>query len=113
MKSCSSSSRSIRYSPQDVENLTHCDCKPPHAIYEQIVWTLKNPQRIFKGCPVRDKTKECNVYGFLDVELPSQYYKELLFNLYHENKQLKGILKKSDQVRASNHHGHVEDQVKS
>ncbi|GKD71173.1 hypothetical protein Tco_1325263 [Tanacetum coccineum] len=39
-----------------------------------------NPGRRFKECPVR----KCNLYGFIDDEFPSQYYKDLLFHQYAE-----------------------------
>ncbi|GJV21254.1 hypothetical protein Tco_1370274 [Tanacetum coccineum] len=63
----SSSSSSYRRYNQDVSNKTHC----------------------FKGCPIRDKSKKCGVYGFLDLELPSDYYKGLVYSLHEENKALK------------------------
>ncbi|GJS35007.1 hypothetical protein Tco_0533389 [Tanacetum coccineum] len=34
----------------------------------------------FRGCPIRDKSKKCGVYGFLDLELPSDYYKGLVYS---------------------------------
>ncbi|GJZ91171.1 hypothetical protein Tco_0663098 [Tanacetum coccineum] len=43
----------------------------------------------FRGCPIRDKSKKCGVYGFLDLELPSDYYKGLVYSLHEENKALK------------------------
>ncbi|GJR08275.1 bifunctional riboflavin kinase/FMN phosphatase-like protein [Tanacetum coccineum] len=43
----------------------------------------------FRGCPIRDKSKKCGVYGFLDLELPSDYYKGLVYSLHKENKALK------------------------
>ncbi|GJR45923.1 L-arabinokinase-like protein [Tanacetum coccineum] len=46
-------------------------------------------RRRFKGCPIRDKGKKCGVYGFLDLELPGEYYKQLVYNLHEENKALK------------------------
>ncbi|GJS15735.1 reverse transcriptase domain-containing protein [Tanacetum coccineum] len=58
---------------QDVSNTTHCNC--PNPILEHVAWTLDNRGRRFKGCPIRDKTKECGVHGFLDLELPFEYYK--------------------------------------
>ncbi|GJU31452.1 photosystem I assembly protein Ycf4, chloroplast [Tanacetum coccineum] len=44
--------------------------------------------RRFKGCPIRDKGKKCGVYGFLDLELPGEYYKQLVYNLHEEDKAL-------------------------
>ncbi|GJX02249.1 hypothetical protein Tco_0186162 [Tanacetum coccineum] len=37
-------------------------------------------------CYNQDK---CGVYGFLDLELPSDYYKGLVYSLHEENKALK------------------------
>ena len=34
------------------------------------------------------KTKKCGVYGFIDLELPGDYYNQMVYNLYHENKAL-------------------------
>ncbi|GJW41158.1 hypothetical protein Tco_0067003 [Tanacetum coccineum] len=48
-----------------------------------------NHLRRFRGCPIRDKSKKCGVYGFLDLELPSDYYKGLVYSLHEENKALK------------------------
>ncbi|GJU16578.1 hypothetical protein Tco_1144544 [Tanacetum coccineum] len=60
---------------------TPCDCKPPHPIPIQTAWTTDNPGRRFRGCPIRDKSKKCGVYGFLDLELPSDYYKANIGNV--------------------------------
>ncbi|GKF53855.1 hypothetical protein Tco_0160765 [Tanacetum coccineum] len=60
----SSSSSSYRRYNQDVSNKTHCDCKPPRPIPIQTAWTTDNPGRRFRGCPIRDKSKKCGVYGF-------------------------------------------------
>ncbi|GJT45921.1 hypothetical protein Tco_0954636 [Tanacetum coccineum] len=46
-----------------------------------------------KVCPIRDKSKKCGVYGFLDLELPGDYYKSLVYNLHDENKALKKMNK--------------------
>ncbi|GKC28399.1 hypothetical protein Tco_1035693 [Tanacetum coccineum] len=71
----SSSSSSYRRYNQDVSNKTHYDCKPPHPIPIQTAWTTDNPGRRFRGFLIRDKSKKCGVYGFLNLELPSDYYK--------------------------------------
>ncbi|GJY79394.1 hypothetical protein Tco_0485195 [Tanacetum coccineum] len=90
MSSSSSTSYRRCYSRnQDVTHKTHCDCDPPHPIPVQTSWTIDNPGRRFKGCPIRDKGKKCGVYGFLDLELPGEYYKQLVYNLHEENKALK------------------------
>ncbi|GKD60335.1 hypothetical protein Tco_1297844, partial [Tanacetum coccineum] len=80
---------------QDVTHKTHCECDPPHPIPVQTAWTIENPGRRFKGCPIRDKDKKCGVYGFLDLELPSNYYKRLVYDLHEVNKALKMMNKMS------------------
>ncbi|GJX45121.1 hypothetical protein Tco_0261797 [Tanacetum coccineum] len=57
----SSSSSSYRRYNQDVSNKTHCDCKPPHPILIQTAWTTDNPDRRFRGCPIRDKSKKTSI----------------------------------------------------
>ncbi|GJT74423.1 hypothetical protein Tco_1041148 [Tanacetum coccineum] len=74
---------------------TQCDCDPLHPILVKTAWTIDNPGRRFKGCPIRDKDKKCGVYGFLDLELPSDYYKRLFYDLHEENKALKRMNKMS------------------
>ena len=64
----------------DVANMTHCKCKPPHPLVQKVSWTPTNPGRRFKSCP----TRGCKVYGFLDPELPSQYYIDLLYREHEE-----------------------------
>ncbi|GJX06615.1 hypothetical protein Tco_0194547 [Tanacetum coccineum] len=49
----------------------------------------------FKGCPIHDKNKKCRAYGFLDLELTSDYYKRLLYDLHEDNKALKRMNKMS------------------
>nr|GEV34691.1 photosystem I assembly protein Ycf4, chloroplast [Tanacetum cinerariifolium] len=94
--SSSSSTSYRRYNRnQDVTHKTHCDCDPSHPIPVQTVWTLENAGRRFKGCTIHDKDKICGVYGFLDLELPSDYYKRLLYDLHDENKALKMMNKMS------------------
>lgn len=57
----------------------------------------------------RTKIKKCEVYGFLDDELPSQYYKDLMFKLYKDNELLECNLHcLTHQV-----HGHEPYEVKS
>ncbi|GKF27867.1 hypothetical protein Tco_0094209, partial [Tanacetum coccineum] len=53
----SSSSTSYRWynRNQDVTHKTHFECEPPHPIPVQTAWTIKNPGRRFRGCPIRDK----------------------------------------------------------
>ena len=98
---------------------THCECKPPLPVVEQIAWTLGNPGRRFKACPiyvsylakvhiyflvvmfykimysfilVGQAHKMC-IYVFTDVELPNEFYKDLFFKLKEENKRLKKMEK--------------------
>ncbi|GJS11843.1 hypothetical protein Tco_0368639 [Tanacetum coccineum] len=47
------------------------------------------------------KIKKCRVYGFLDLELPFDYYKRLLYDLHEENKSLKRMNKMSSGVEDS------------
>ncbi|GKC21707.1 hypothetical protein Tco_1023857, partial [Tanacetum coccineum] len=42
-----------------------------------------------KDAPFETKEKKYGVYGFLDLELPGEYYKQLVYNLHEENKALK------------------------
>ncbi|GJZ42640.1 hypothetical protein Tco_0589895 [Tanacetum coccineum] len=92
--SSSSSTSYRRYDRnQDVTHKTHCECEPPHPILVQVAWTIENPGRRFKGCPIRDKDKKCRVYGFLNLELPPDYYKQLLYDLHEETKALKRMNK--------------------
>nr|GEU42576.1 ribonuclease H-like domain-containing protein [Tanacetum cinerariifolium] len=79
----SSSSPSRYYIPcadEDVATKTHCNCKIPLPLKIQVSWTQTNLGRRFKECLVR----KCRFHGFIDDELPSQYYKELLFHQYDE-----------------------------
>ncbi|GJS64422.1 hypothetical protein Tco_0678986 [Tanacetum coccineum] len=39
--------------------------------------------------PHSRQRKKCSVYGFLDLELPGEYYKQLVYNFHEENKALK------------------------
>ncbi|GKB61805.1 hypothetical protein Tco_0917991 [Tanacetum coccineum] len=98
MSSSSSRRYYSRYQDEDIATRTHCKCKPPHLLKVKVAWTRINPGRRFKGCPIYDKDTKCFVYGFLDDELPSEYYKELLYNLYVENKSLKQSLRNKDNL---------------
>ncbi|GKB07166.1 hypothetical protein Tco_0835399 [Tanacetum coccineum] len=104
MSSSTSSSRSYRifYTKEEILAMTHCKCEIP--IYQQVAWTPTNPGRRFKGCPKYDKGKKCEVYGFINDELPSEYYKELFYKLHMENKELSSKLKNlSNQECAHNY----------
>ncbi|PWA62404.1 hypothetical protein CTI12_AA365690 [Artemisia annua] len=87
----SSFSRSNRMTLQEAWDATHCKCSLP--VEAQVAWTLDNPGRRFKACPIYDENDKCDFYGFLDPELPTDYYRYLFFNLHEENKNLKNMLK--------------------
>ncbi|GJS20921.1 hypothetical protein Tco_0449553 [Tanacetum coccineum] len=93
MPSSSSSSQSYRrtYTKEEIICMTHCKCEIP--IYQQVAWTSINPGRRFKACPIYDKKEKCDVYGFIDDELPLEYYKDLFYKLHNKNKELKSKLK--------------------
>nr|GEW94701.1 hypothetical protein [Tanacetum cinerariifolium] len=95
MSSSSSTSYRQYNRNQDVTHKTHYDCDPPHPIPVQMAWTLENAGKRFKGCPIRDKDKTYRVHGFFDLELPSDYYKRLVYDLHEKNKALKMINKMS------------------
>ncbi|GKD78762.1 hypothetical protein Tco_1341383, partial [Tanacetum coccineum] len=48
--SLSSRSRFKRYTKEEILARTHCDC--PLPIEMQVTWTITNPGRRFKGCPI-------------------------------------------------------------
>ncbi|GJR05403.1 hypothetical protein Tco_0528387 [Tanacetum coccineum] len=58
-------------------------CKCSHQLIVQIAKTRKNPGKRFVTC------SKCNVYNFLDDDLPSEYYKELLYEIFQKQKQSK------------------------
>ncbi|KAJ9537299.1 hypothetical protein OSB04_015415 [Centaurea solstitialis] len=45
-------------------------------------WTKANPGRRFLSCPNYGSSKKCNMFQFVDDELPNQYYKELVYQLH-------------------------------
>ncbi|PWA70354.1 photosystem I assembly protein ycf4, chloroplast [Artemisia annua] len=55
----------------------------------------------FLRVPIEDENEKCNFYGFLDPELPNEYYKALFFDLHEENKRLKNMLKRRNSTEAS------------
>ncbi|GJW87532.1 hypothetical protein Tco_0162872 [Tanacetum coccineum] len=77
----------------NIANVTHCECKPALPMNVQVSWTRINLGRRFKCCPKYDIKQQCGVFGFLDYELPSDYYKELLYNEHWENQSLKHMLR--------------------
>ncbi|KAJ9567625.1 hypothetical protein OSB04_003591 [Centaurea solstitialis] len=42
-------------------------------------WTNCNPGRRFVSCPNYGSERRCRKFKFLDVELPNEYYKDLMF----------------------------------
>ncbi|GJW82871.1 hypothetical protein Tco_0156016 [Tanacetum coccineum] len=58
-------------------------CKCNRQLTVQTAKTRKNPGKRFVTC------SKCNVYDFLDDDLPSEYYKELLYGMLQKHKQLK------------------------
>ncbi|GKF07307.1 hypothetical protein Tco_0041531, partial [Tanacetum coccineum] len=48
--SSSSRSRYKRYTKEEILARTHCDC--PLLVEMQVAWTITNPIRRFKGCPI-------------------------------------------------------------
>ncbi|GJR91508.1 hypothetical protein Tco_0215519 [Tanacetum coccineum] len=71
----------------------------------QVAWIITNPGRRFKGCPIFDEDAKCNFYGFFDDELPSDYHKQLFFQLHEENKMLKKNMGKNKKKFNSSHEG--------
>ncbi|GKE33734.1 hypothetical protein Tco_1453056 [Tanacetum coccineum] len=58
-------------------------CKCNRQLTVQTAKTKKNPGKRFVTC------SKCNVYDFLDDVLPSEYYKELLYGMFQNQKQSK------------------------
>ncbi|GJU09952.1 hypothetical protein Tco_1132348 [Tanacetum coccineum] len=58
-------------------------CKCSRQLTVQTAKTKKNQGKRFVTC------SKCNVYDFLDDDLPSEYYKELLYEMFEKQKQLK------------------------
>ncbi|GKB71863.1 zinc finger, GRF-type containing protein [Tanacetum coccineum] len=59
---------------------SHCKCG--HRLTVKTSWTKENPGKRFIACPIYDKSKKCGVYQIFDEELPSDYYRELLYDLH-------------------------------
>ncbi|PWA34075.1 hypothetical protein CTI12_AA621830 [Artemisia annua] len=91
----SSSSYTSKYKErthQEIIDATHCECRVLCPVKEQVAWTPTNPARRFKACPKREKHKNYGFYGFLDPELPSEYYKAKVFSLYLEKERYLAML---------------------
>ncbi|GKD54116.1 hypothetical protein Tco_1287503, partial [Tanacetum coccineum] len=58
-------------------------CKCSRQLTVQTAKTRKNPGKRFVTC------SKCKVYDFLDDDLPSEYYKELLYGMFQNKKQSK------------------------
>ncbi|GJV57555.1 hypothetical protein Tco_1458560 [Tanacetum coccineum] len=98
--SSSSLARYYQRQYQSVINRTHCKCPLPTK--EQVSWTRTNPWQRFKAFPIYDKEKSCRLYIFLDLELPSQYYKYLLFHMHVGNVELRNLCMIDDMVLTNN-----------
>ncbi|GJZ32981.1 hypothetical protein Tco_0578417 [Tanacetum coccineum] len=48
------------------------------------------------SCPIFDENEKCGFYGFLDPELPSEYYKDLLYKMHVEKKKFKKMFRSPD-----------------
>nr|XP_043614398.1 uncharacterized protein LOC122586478 [Erigeron canadensis] len=70
---------------RDGERLCYCGFR----INPRTSWTRKNPGRRFLSCPIVDDKRKCQLYQFLDEGLPTQYYKDLVFQLHNKLKSLK------------------------
>nr|GFA08536.1 hypothetical protein [Tanacetum cinerariifolium] len=51
---------------------------------------------------IDDKGKNYGVYGFINDELPSEYYKKLFYKLHMENKELRSKLKNLSRQECGN-----------
>nr|GEV69018.1 hypothetical protein [Tanacetum cinerariifolium] len=58
-------------------------CKCNRQLTVETAKTKKNPGKRFVTC------SKCNVYDFLDDDLSSEYYKELLYGMFQKQKQSK------------------------
>ncbi|GKD77696.1 hypothetical protein Tco_1340317 [Tanacetum coccineum] len=61
-------------------------CKCNRQLTLQTAKTRKNPGKRFVTC------SKCNVYDFLDDDLLSEYYKELLYRMFQKKKQVINVL---------------------
>nr|GEV71424.1 hypothetical protein [Tanacetum cinerariifolium] len=60
-----------------------------------------NPEQHTRTKHIDDKKKKYGFYGFTDLELPSDYYKDLLYNTHEENNKLKNMGKSSSSNEAN------------
>ncbi|GJX62685.1 hypothetical protein Tco_0295585 [Tanacetum coccineum] len=73
------SSSEYRLIGDKIEHFHKCE----RRLTVQTTTTRKNPGKRFISCSV------CGVYDFLDDDLPSEYYKDLLCEMYQKKKRLK------------------------
>ncbi|GKB09936.1 hypothetical protein Tco_0843859 [Tanacetum coccineum] len=72
-----------------------------------------------RDAPFATKIKKCGVYGFLDLELPSDYYKHLLNDLHEENKALNrmnkisGVMEDSSKRMSNNSNNQMVKDLKA
>ncbi|PWA46003.1 hypothetical protein CTI12_AA512870 [Artemisia annua] len=64
---------------------THCRCGLGMTV--KTAWTKENPRKRFISCPKFDKGKKCGFYEFFDDDLPSDYYRELLYDEHQKAKR--------------------------
>ncbi|PWA55581.1 hypothetical protein CTI12_AA422550 [Artemisia annua] len=57
-------------------------CKCGHRLTVKTAWTPENPGKRFIACPDYDTRSKCAVFQFFYDDLPSDYYRELLFDLH-------------------------------
>ncbi|GKC51075.1 calcium-binding EF-hand family protein, partial [Tanacetum coccineum] len=69
----------IRVISGKIEHLCKCD----RRLTVQTATTRENSGKRFVLCSV------CNVCDFLDDDLPSEYYKDLLYGMFQKHKRLK------------------------
>ncbi|GKE21009.1 hypothetical protein Tco_1432521 [Tanacetum coccineum] len=66
-----------------ISGRVECFCKCSRQLTVQTIKTRKNPGKRFVTC------SKCKVYDFLDDDLPSKYYKKLLYEMFQNKKQSK------------------------
>ncbi|PWA38834.1 hypothetical protein CTI12_AA576150 [Artemisia annua] len=63
----------------------YCGCGLPMTV--KTAWTKENPGKRFIACPKFEKYKKCGYYEFFDDDLPSDYYRELLYDEHQKVKR--------------------------
>ncbi|KAJ9556858.1 hypothetical protein OSB04_011472 [Centaurea solstitialis] len=82
MSSSSSSAPNTRRSTDDML----CFCGDMMQV--RTSWTNSNPGRRFISCPNYGSDRRCRKFKFLDVELPNEYYKDLMFQQHMQVRKL-------------------------